>query len=62
MTEAVSTSETSVTFYQTKRRNNPDDSNLRIRRRENMKSTRKEFSPVQWNQVVIENIIADAQA
>jgi hypothetical protein len=38
MTEAASTSETSVNFYQTKRRNNPEDSHLHTRRRENLKS------------------------
>jgi hypothetical protein len=30
MTEAESTSETSVTFYQTTRRNNPEDSHLQL--------------------------------
>jgi hypothetical protein len=34
MTEAANTSETSVNFYQTTRRNNPEDSHLHIRRRE----------------------------
>jgi phosphoserine aminotransferase len=38
MTEAVSTSETSVNFYQTTRRNIPEESNIHIRRRENLKS------------------------
>jgi hypothetical protein len=38
MTEAASISETSVNFYQTTRRNNPEDSHLHIRRRENLKS------------------------
>jgi hypothetical protein len=36
--EAASTSETSVNFYQTTRRNNPEDSRLHIRRRKNLKS------------------------
>jgi membrane glycosyltransferase len=36
--EAVRTSETSVRFYQTTRRNKPEDSNLHRRRCENMKS------------------------
>jgi hypothetical protein len=31
MMEAASTSETSVNFYQTTRRNNPEDSRLHIR-------------------------------
>jgi hypothetical protein len=38
MTEAVSTSETSVNFYQTTLRTNSEDSHLRTRRRENLKS------------------------
>jgi hypothetical protein len=38
MMEAASSSETSGNFYQTTRRNNPEDSHLHIRRRENLKS------------------------
>jgi hypothetical protein len=38
MMEAESTSETSVTFYQTTRRNIPEDSNFHACRRENLKS------------------------
>jgi hypothetical protein len=38
MMEAASTSETSVNFYQTTRRNIPKDSNLHSRRSENLKS------------------------
>jgi hypothetical protein len=38
MMEAASTSETSVSFYRTTRRNNPEDSNIHTRRRENLKS------------------------
>jgi hypothetical protein len=38
MMEAGSTSETSVNFYQTKRRNIPEDSHLHNRSRENLKS------------------------
>jgi hypothetical protein len=38
MMKAVSTSETSVNFYQATRRNNPEDSHLHTRRRENLKS------------------------
>jgi hypothetical protein len=38
MTEAVSISETSVSFYETTRRNIPADSHLHTRRRENLKS------------------------
>jgi hypothetical protein len=37
MMEAESTSETSVNFYQTTRLNNPEDSHLHTRRRENLK-------------------------
>jgi hypothetical protein len=36
MMEAESTSETSVNVYQTTQRNNPEDSNLHTRRRENL--------------------------
>jgi hypothetical protein len=35
--EAARTSETSVNFYQTTRRNNPEDSHLHTRRPENLK-------------------------
>jgi hypothetical protein len=38
MMEAVSRFETSVNFYQTTRRNIPEDSHLHTRRRENLKS------------------------
>jgi hypothetical protein len=38
MMEAESTSETLVNFYQTARCNNPEDSHLHTRRRENLKS------------------------
>jgi hypothetical protein len=38
MMEAASTSETSVNFCQTTRRNNPEVSHLHTRRRENLKS------------------------
>jgi hypothetical protein len=40
MMKAVSTSETSVDFYQTLRRYNPEDGHLHARRRENLKSHR----------------------
>jgi hypothetical protein len=36
--EAASPCETSANFYQNKRRNNPEDSHLHTRRRENLKS------------------------
>jgi hypothetical protein len=35
--KTASTSETSVNFYQTRRRNNPEDNNLHTRCRENLK-------------------------
>jgi hypothetical protein len=38
MMEAVSTSETSVNLYETKRRNIPEDIHLHTHRRENLKS------------------------
>jgi hypothetical protein len=38
MMEAARASETSVNFYQTTRRYNPEDSHLRTHRRENLKS------------------------
>jgi hypothetical protein len=38
MMEAASTSETSVNFYQTTRRNNPEDSHLHTSHSENPKS------------------------
>jgi hypothetical protein len=38
MMEAAKTSETLVSFYQTTRRYNPEDSHLRAHRRENLKS------------------------
>jgi hypothetical protein len=42
--EATSTSETSVNFYQTTRRNNPEDSRFHTRRRKNLKSFMETFS------------------
>jgi hypothetical protein len=38
MMEAARSSETSVNFYQTTRRYNPEDNHLRTNRRENLKS------------------------
>jgi hypothetical protein len=38
MVEAASTSETSVSFYETTRRNIPEDGHLYTRRHENVKS------------------------
>jgi hypothetical protein len=42
MMEAASTSETFVNFYQTTLCNNPEDSHLDTRRRENLKSHLRE--------------------
>jgi hypothetical protein len=44
MMEAVSTSEMSVNFYQTTRRNIPEDSHLHNRRLENLKTYLKTLS------------------
>jgi hypothetical protein len=41
MMEAVITSETSINFCQTIRRNNPEDNHLHTRRRENLRSQLK---------------------
>jgi hypothetical protein len=41
MMEAASTSESSLNFYQTTRRNIPEDGHLHTRRRENLKSLRR---------------------
>jgi hypothetical protein len=38
MIEVASTSETSVNFYQTTRRNDPEDTHLHTRHREKLKS------------------------
>jgi hypothetical protein len=43
MKEAGSTPETSVNFYQTTQRNNPEDSHLHMHHRENLKSHRVVF-------------------
>jgi hypothetical protein len=43
MMEAASTSETSVNFYQTTWRNNPEDSHLHTRRRENLRFHNKKY-------------------
>jgi hypothetical protein len=50
--EAARTSETSVNFYQTTQRYNPEDSHLHTHRRENLKSYLVLFlvrKPVMWN-------------
>jgi hypothetical protein len=44
MMEAESTSETSVNFYQTTRRNSPEDSHLHTRHRESLKSQMASYS------------------
>jgi hypothetical protein len=42
MMEAAGTSETSVNFYQMKRRSNLEDNHLRMHRRENLQSHKKQ--------------------
>jgi hypothetical protein len=54
--EAVSTSDASVCFYQTTRRNIPEDSHLCTRRRENLKPHTK-FS--QWNLCLMPETLFD---
>jgi hypothetical protein len=44
MTEGTSTSEMSVIFYQTTRRNNQEDSHLHTCRRENFKSYKESLA------------------
>jgi hypothetical protein len=44
MMEAARTSETSVNFYQTTQRYNPEDSHLRTHRHENLKSYHEQWS------------------
>jgi hypothetical protein len=46
ITEAANASETSVSFYETSRRYNPEDSHLHTHRRENLKSCRMHYSPI----------------
>jgi hypothetical protein len=46
MMEAVHTSETSVSFYKTTRRNIPEDGHLHTRLRENLKSQQGRISPM----------------
>jgi hypothetical protein len=43
MMEAISTSETLVSFYETTRRNIPEDNRFHIRHRENLKPHMKSF-------------------
>jgi hypothetical protein len=45
MMEAVSTSETPADFYQTTRRNNPEESHLHTRHRENLLSQQGRIYP-----------------
>jgi hypothetical protein len=56
MTEATSTSETSVYVYQTTCSNNPEDSHLHTRRRENLNispiSRRQNYSTLAFNQLL----------
>jgi hypothetical protein len=48
----MNTSETSVNFYQTTRRNNPEDSHLHTRRRENLKYHIYYKLIILWNRVL----------
>jgi hypothetical protein len=52
MMKAASTSETSVNFYETTRRYNPEDSHLRTHRRENLKS----YEVAYWSDDEFHNI------
>jgi hypothetical protein len=51
MMEAVSTSETSVNFYQTAWRNIPEDSHLHNRRRDNLKFQQKSYETTMGDHV-----------
>jgi hypothetical protein len=53
MMEAASTSETSVKFYQTTRRNNSEDSHLHTRRRENLKSQKNSNTVPETTEIFI---------
>jgi hypothetical protein len=53
MMEAARTSETLVNFYQTTRRNNPDDSHLRTHRRGNLKSYNSLTIPLWISEVLV---------
>jgi hypothetical protein len=46
MMVAVSTSETSIDFFETARRNNPEDNCLHTRRREDLKSRFMKICPL----------------
>jgi hypothetical protein len=50
--EAADTSEPSVNFYQTTGRNNPEDSHLHSRRRENLKSHNINLLAIKYPRVV----------
>jgi hypothetical protein len=56
MMEAASPSETSVNSYQTTRLNNPEDSHLRARRRENLKSQSDVSIKVEVSHVLSRNV------
>jgi hypothetical protein len=49
MMEVVSTTETSVNFYQTTRRNTPEDSHFHTRRREKLKSQQRDCQLLKKN-------------
>jgi hypothetical protein len=48
MMEVASTSETSINFYNTTQRYNPEDSHLLTRRRENLKFHKIIYSSLIW--------------
>jgi hypothetical protein len=53
VTEAETTSETSENFYRTARRNNPEGSQLRIRRLENLRSHHEHLFAYWWQCVAM---------
>jgi hypothetical protein len=55
MMEAVSTSEASVNIYQTTRRNNQEDSHLRTRRHQNLKSHRPNLT-AEWLSLMLRTL------
>jgi hypothetical protein len=53
MVGAANTYETSVNFYQTTRRNNPEDSHLHTSRRENLKSHLKRVFILEYRNILL---------
>jgi hypothetical protein len=54
--EAVSTSETSVNFYETTRCNIPEDSHIHTHCRENLKSQTEDYLPISFFLVTFHNL------